>query len=87
MWETENPENAFTSLKGIETAVTSAAFTKDGSKVAIGTFGGGVFVFDAKTGAALNRLSVGVGTADAVAWSDDNRYLAASGRRQSSRIY
>lgn len=87
MWETENPENAFTSLKGIETAVTCAAFTKDGSKVAIGTFGGGVFVFDAKTGAALNRLSVGVGTADAVAWSDDNQYLAASGRMGVIRVW
>ncbi|MBR6434964.1 MAG: hypothetical protein IKS45_00505, partial [Thermoguttaceae bacterium] len=87
MWETENPDNKFTSLKGIETAVTSAAFTKDGSKVAIGTFGGGVFVFDAKTGEALNRLTVGVGTADAVAWSDDNRYLAASGRMGVIRVW
>lgn len=87
MWETDNPENAFTTLKGIETAITSASFTKDGSKVAIGTFGGGVFVFDAKTGAALNRLTVSSGTADAVAWSDDNRFLAASGRLGIIRVW
>lgn len=87
MWETEAPNNSFTGLKGIETAVTSAEFTADGSKIAIGTFGGGVFVFDAVKGTLLNKLHVGEGTADAVAWSADGAFLAASGRTGVIRVW
>ncbi len=87
MWETETPGKSFMSLRGIKTAVTCAEFTKDGSMVAIGVFGGDVFIFDAVKGNLLNKVNVGMGNVDAVAWSDDAQYLAAAGRMGIIRVW
>jgi WD40 repeat protein len=68
-------------LEGHRGGVTAVAFSRDGKLVATGSGSGVVFLWDAKTGEQLARLSeTGGNTITAVAISPDGTQLVASAR-------
>lgn len=72
-------------LAGDRSRVVALAFSPDATRLAVGTFGPDVEVWDTAAGAILQRLP-GHGYAVVLAFSPDGRYLA-TGTREGLRVW
>ena len=66
---------------------TAVSVSHDGSLLAVGTGGGMVFVFDAKSGALRFRASAHLDGVLSLDWSPRNRVLATTGQDGCARLY
>jgi len=67
--------------------VSALSVSHDGNLLAVGTDGGMVFVFDAKSGALRFRIAAHVGGVLSLDWSPRNRVLATAGQDGCARLY
>lgn len=81
-------QNLLTSYDQQGKAVSDLAWSPDGSKIATSSFDGTVDVWDAASGAQLNRYTGHQGAAAfTVAWSPDGNHLASAGTTPGVRVW
>ncbi|MBT2468384.1 trypsin-like peptidase domain-containing protein [Streptomyces sp. ISL-66] len=74
-------------LAGHQRAVTSVAFSPDGSSAASGSSDGTVRLWDVATGKTRTKLASHTDTVFSVAFSPDGRTLATAGADRSARLW
>ncbi len=74
-------------LPSLATAISAAAFSPDGKRLAIGTVQGPIYLIDSQTREPLAMLASHNQMLDGLAFSPDSRLLASSGQDDVVRIW
>ena len=77
IWDLESGENV-AAMKGDGWAVSTVAWSPDGTRVVAGSDGEALFIWDVETGENLRVLEGHTSTVNSVAWSGDGRRIVSS---------
>jgi WD40 repeat protein len=70
-----------------DSGILSVAFSKDGVQIVSGSYDGSVRVWDASTGAALQRINAHAGTVASVAFSHNGIHIVSGSDDMTVRVW